>query len=221
MLEVKSISSGYGSLPVVRSVSLSVSPGEIVLLAGENGAGKSTLLRTIAGFIKPTAGNVQLYGEDITGWQPDRVARAGLRLVLDGHRVFPELRVVDNLWLGMPDHLGRREFEQSLADVAKMFPVITERLHVYARELSGGQQQMLALSQAFLRKPKVILCDEPSLGLAQALLPSILSFLKQCADGGAAVLIVEQHVKMAAAVADRTLVVDRGQIVQSKAAAAA
>ena len=219
MLEAKDLCSGYGSVPVLRNVSLSVDPGEIILIVGENGAGKTTLLRTLGGFIAPTSGSVRLGDEDITGVPPEFMPDRGLRLVLDGHRVFPELSVLDNLRLGVTRRITKANFERAVAEVFAMFPVLRQNLRVRARDLSGGQQQMLALGQAFVAQPKVLLCDEPSTGLAQALLPVILEFLRRWTRLGTAIVIVEQHIRIALPVADRVLVMERGEITWNSPAA--
>jgi branched-chain amino acid transport system ATP-binding protein len=212
MLEIGGIHAGYGRVPVLRDINLTVAPGEIVLILGLNGAGKSTLLRCVCGFIRPTAGQVKLDGTDVTGMLPEEIARRGMRLVLDGHRVFPELSVRDNIRLGSAFHGRRPDFEEMAAPALDMFPILRQKLHAPARDLSGGQQQMLALAQAFVAQPKVLLCDEPSLGIAQALIPPILDFLKQWAARGTAVVIVEQQIDSALAVADRAVVMERGEI---------
>jgi branched-chain amino acid transport system ATP-binding protein len=212
MLEAKDLCAGYGSVPVLRNVSLSVDRGEIILVVGENGAGKTTLLRTLGGFIAPISGSIRLGDEDIAGLPPEVMPDRGLRLVLDGHRVFPEISVLDNLRLGVTRRMTKAKFEQAIADVFAMFPVLRQTLRVRARDLSGGQQQMLALGQAFVAQPKVLLCDEPSTGLAQALLPVILEFLKRWARLGTAIVIVEQHIRIALPVADRVLLMERGEI---------
>lgn len=212
MLEARDICSGYGSVPVLRNVNVSVSPGEIVLIVGENGAGKTTLLRTLGGFIAPTSGSVKLGEKDITGLAPERMPKEGLRLVLDGHRVFPEISVFDNLRLGATTGLSKDAFNKALDDIIAMFPILKEKLYTRARDLSGGQQQMLALGQAFVAQPKVLLCDEPSTGLAQALLPTILEFLRRWAKLGTAIIIVEQHIRIALPVADRVLLMERGEV---------
>ena len=210
MLEVRNLDAGYGRVPVLHDVSLAVRPGEVVLVLGANGAGKSTLLRAIAGFVRPTRGSVTLGGVDITGHSPEDNARRGLRLVLDGHRVFPELSVADNIRLGAA--MRREPFDDLARPVLDFFPILREKLRQPARDLSGGQQQMLALAQAFVARPSVLLCDEPSLGIAQALIPPILEFLKRWAREGVAVLIVEQQIDRALSIADRALVVERGRI---------
>lgn len=212
MLEARDICSGYGSVPVLRNVNVSVNPGEIVLIVGENGAGKTTLLRTLGGFIAPTSGSVKLGEKDITGLAPERMPKEGLRLVLDGHRVFPEISVFDNLRLGATTGLSKADFNNALDAIIAMFPILKEKMHTRARDLSGGQQQMLALGQAFVAQPKVLLCDEPSTGLAQALLPTILEFLRRWAKLGTAIIIVEQHIRIALPVADRVLLMERGEV---------
>ncbi len=211
MLETRNLHSGYGRVPVLRGINLQLQPGEVLLILGANGAGKSTLLRTIAGFIKPTAGEVRFDGAEVSGQAPEELARRGLRLVLDGHRVFPNLTVADNIRLGAAMHGGKPSFETLAGPAFEMFPILREKLHQPARELSGGQQQMVALAQAFAAKPKVLLCDEPSLGLAQALMPPILAFLKDWARNGTAIVIVEQQIGLALSIADKAIVIDRGE----------
>ena len=213
MLEAKSIFAGYGTVPVLRQVSLSLARGEILLIAGENGAGKSTLLRTMAGLIRPDHGDVLLRGESIAGRKPEDIVAAGLRLVLDGHQVFPELTVFDNLRLGAaPRATPRAELERDLAEIFRVFPILEQKLRNRARDLSGGQQQMLALAQAFVVKPAVLLCDEPSTGLAMALMPPIMAFLRRWAASGTSIIIVEQHIELALDVAHRAILMERGSI---------
>ena len=213
MLEVKSLHSGYGTVPVVRDISLKVEPGKILLIGGENGAGKSTLMRTIAGFIKPTSGQVLLDGVVMNGVAPENVAKSGLRLVLDGHRVFTELTVFDNLRMGAAARQGDRAgFNQAVEEIYTVFPILKEKHRAYARDLSGGQQQILALGQAFVAKPKVLLCDEPSMGLAQMLMPQILAFLRRWSETGTAVIIVEQHLAMTAPYTDSIMLIERGEV---------
>jgi branched-chain amino acid transport system ATP-binding protein len=212
MLEVRNLHAGYGRVPVLHDISLKVQPGEVVLVLGGNGAGKSTLMRSIAGFIKPTRGTVLLNERDITGQPPEINARQGLRLILDGHRVFPELSVADNIRLGATVRADSGGFETLVGPVLDFFPILRTKLKSAARDLSGGQQQMLALAQAFVARPAVLLCDEPSLGIAQALIPMILEFLRNWARQGVAVLIVEQQIEVALSVADRAIVIERGAI---------
>lgn len=219
MLSVEGLCAGYGRVPVLRGIDLQVGAGEIVLILGPNGAGKSTLLRTIGGFIRPTSGRVTFEDRDIAGLAPEEIARRGLRLVLDGHRIFPELSVRDNIRLGAAFRGGRPVFEAIAGPALEMFPILRQKLHSPARDLSGGQQQMLALAQAFAARPRILLCDEPSLGIAQALVPPILEFLRRWAAMGTAVVIVEQQIEQALAVAHRVLVIERGEVRLSGTAA--
>ncbi|MCL4186267.1 MAG: ABC transporter ATP-binding protein [Rhodobacteraceae bacterium] len=215
MLEVDSLTAGYGDIPVVRGITLAAKAGEILLIGGENGAGKSTLLRAIAGFNRPSGGRVLLEGRDVTGMAPERLAQAGLRLVLDNHRVFPELTVFDNLRMGVAARADRSGFGRSLEEIYAVFPILKERTSQRARDLSGGQQQILALGQAFIAQPKVLLCDEPSMGVAQMLLPPILAFLRNWARSGTAVVIVEQHLTITRPYTDRAMIVRRGEVALS------
>ena len=216
MLEVKNLTAGYGDIPVLRDVSLKVAAGEILLIGGENGAGKSTLMRAIAGFNKPSSGSVVLDGVELTGLAPEKVSQKGLRLVLDGHRVFPELSVFDNLRMGAAARPGDRAgFNRAVEEIYTVFPILKDKTNAMARDLSGGQQQILALGQAFVAQPKVLLCDEPSMGLAQALLPPILAFLRRWAESGTAVVIVEQHLSVTKPFTDNAMIIQRGQVLLS------
>ncbi len=213
MLDVNNLFAGYGIVPVLEDVSLKAEAGKILLIGGENGAGKSTLLRAIAGFNKPTAGEVLLDGQPVHGMAPEQIAKTGMRLVLDGHRVFPELSVFDNLRMGAAARRGDRTgFDRAVEEIYTVFPILKEKHRSYARDLSGGQQQMLALGQAFVAQPKVLLCDEPSMGLAQSLMPQILSFLRRWAETGTAVVIVEQHLSVTAPYADDAMIIERGKV---------
>ena len=213
MLDVNNLFAGYGIVPVLEDVSLKAEAGKILLIGGENGAGKSTLLRAIAGFNKPTAGEVLLDGQPVHGMAPEQIAKTGMRLVLDGHRVIPELSVFDNLRMGAAARRGDRAgFDRAVEEIYTVFPILKEKHRSYARDLSGGQQQMLALGQAFVAQPKVLLCDEPSMGLAQSLMPQILSFLRRWAETGTAVVIVEQHLSVTAPYADDAMIIERGKV---------
>lgn len=214
MLKVENVTAGYGAIPVIQGVDFEISPGEIVLLLGPNGAGKSTLLKTIAGFNTPQAGSISLEGEKIVGLKPEKIARRGVRLILEGHRIFPELSVEDNIRLGQlalarARRLPLSEVYERSYDV---FPILGTKRKDAAQSLSGGQQQMLALVQAWTAQPRFLLCDEPSLGLAQSLMPEIFAFLRARADEGMGVVLVEQLVEHPLAVADRVAIFKRGAI---------
>lgn len=219
MLEAEGLRSGYGRVPVLHGVDLRVAAGELVLLLGPNGAGKTTLLQTIAGFIRPQAGTILFDGRSIAGEKPEQLARRGLRLVLEGHRIFPELSVGENLRLGRLMQ-GRPEvFEQRVSSVRGMFPFLEERERQAASDLSGGQQQLLALTQAFVGSPRLLLCDEPSLGVAQGLIPEIFRFLRDLASAGVGVLVVEQLPEKSVEFADRVIVLRQGVVVAEGAPA--
>jgi branched-chain amino acid transport system ATP-binding protein len=218
MLEVTNLNSGYGGVPILREVSLSARTGEITLIVGENGAGKSTLLRSIAGFLKPQSGSVRFDGVEIAGQKPESIAMRGARLVLDGHRIFPGISVWDNIRLGATIRRNRATFEAAVEETFSIFPILRERLRHPAGSLSGGQQQMLALAQAFVGEPRLLMCDEPSLGLAQNLMPPIFQALQTWAARGMAVIVVEQYVDVVLPFASRVLVLERGHVKLSCAA---
>lgn len=212
MLKVANLHAGYGKVPVLNGIDLSVAAGEVVLVLGPNGAGKTTFLKTVAGFLTVRTGSVALDGDDVTNVDPATNARNGLRLVLEEHRVFPDLTVEDNLRISSPSGMSWSETKERMAEVTEPFPILGVKMRDLARSLSGGQQQMLALSQALMRRPKVLMCDEPSRGLAQALMPAVLAFLKQRAKEGTAVIIAEQMLDVAVSIADRAVVLDHGEI---------
>lgn len=218
MLEVTGLCSGYGGVPILRDVTFGVEPGTITLIVGENGAGKTTLLKTIAGFIGSTAGSVRFDGTELTGRKPEDVVTCGARLVLDGHRVFPDISVWDNLRLGATHKHAAASFGAAVDEVFSLFPILKERKGHLASSLSGGQQQMLALAQAFVGAPKLLMCDEPSFGLAQALMPPILTALNDWARRGMAVVIVEQYVDLVLPYAHQVIVLDRGRLTRTCAA---
>jgi len=214
MLKVENVTAGYGAIPVIQGINFEVAPGQISLVLGPNGAGKSTLLKTIAGFLAPQAGTISLDGQSFDGLKPQKIARRGVRIVLEGHRIFPELSVRDNIKLGQL--ALKRENRLSLEEVFErsfeVFPILGQKQREPAQSLSGGQQQMLALVQAWTAQPKYLLCDEPSLGLAQSLMPDIFAFLRARADEGMGIVLVEQLIEHPLAVADRVAILKRGGI---------
>lgn len=212
MLEVAGLHAGYGGVPILRDVSFKAASGAITLIVGENGAGKTTLLKTFGGFIAPTAGRIRFDGVELAGRKPEDVVACGARLVLDGHRVFPEISVWDNIRLGAAHRHNAGAFAAAADEVFSLFPILKERRKQPAASLSGGQQQMLALAQAFVGSPKLLMCDEPSFGLAQALMPPILKALSDWAQRGMAVVIVEQYVDLVLPYAKQVIVLDRGRL---------
>ena len=217
MLEVEGISSGYGKLPVLRDVSLSVREREIVVIPGANGAGKSTLLRTLSGLIAATGGSARYQGEELIGKPAHRLARKGIAHVPEGRGIFADQSVQDNLELGAFGWArGRRSRMSAEFDrVYGLFPVLAERRRQRAGTLSGGQQQMVAIGRALMARPKLVLLDEPSLGLAPLVVASIFETIRQLRDSGLAVLLVEQNARVALSLADRAYVLGTGKIVTS------
>ncbi|TWP33253.1 ABC transporter ATP-binding protein [Leekyejoonella antrihumi] len=213
MLNVDDISARYGRVPALNGVSLQVNPGELLAIVGPNGAGKTTLAKCIAGFVTPTHGTISLDGQRISNQRPDKLVRNGVRLVLEGHRVFPELTVHENLRLGRLALSDAAQFPQRLEDVLDLFPILRERLRQPARELSGGQQQLLALAQAFIGEPQLLMCDEPSLGVAQRLIPEILTALRRMAERGTRVIVIEQVLTPPLSIADQVIVLNRGTVI--------
>lgn len=215
MLTVKGLSAGYEKVAILDDIDLSVTQGELVVVLGPNGVGKSTLLKAIAGFLQLSAGNVTLDNVRLNGISPEEIARHGLRLVLEGHRVFPRLSVRDNLRLGCTIAERREEDNLMLTRVLDIFPQLKFKLADPALSLSGGQQQMLALGQGMMGRPRVLLCDEPSLGLAQSLSSTIFDAIRQMVADGLSVVLVEQQVSAALEIADRAYVLEQGRIVLS------
>lgn len=215
MLKVKNLESGYGNLRVLRHVSLHVNPGEIVTIIGANGAGKTTLLHTIAGLLKARGGEVVFGGEDITRIPVERRVVLGCSLVPEGRQLFADMTVNENLMLGANVRSKRKEhdlIEKELAHIYGMFPVLKDRGQQYAGTLSGGEQQMLAIGRALMAGPKLVMMDEPSMGLAPLIVKEIFNVIRRLRDEGATVLLVEQNAKAALALADRGYVIETGRI---------
>ena len=217
MLEVRGLSARYGAVAALRDVSLDVRAGELVALIGANGAGKSTLLRTIAGLMPPTAGRVALEGRDVTGQPPEAILRAGIALVPERRRVFADLTVLDNLELGgyaLPRGGDfRRRLDAGVDEAYRLFPVLHRRRAQLAGTLSGGEQQMLAIGRALMSRPRLLLCDEPSLGLAPLIVQEIMRLLAALREAGTTILLVEQNARMALRAADRAYVLETGSVV--------
>ena len=217
------LSARYGAVAALRDVSLEVRAGELVALIGANGAGKSTLLRAIAGLVAPAAGRVTLDGRDVTGQAPEAMIRAGVALVPERRRVFAPLTVLDNLELGgyaLPRGRNfRSRLEAGVEEAYRLFPVLRRRRDQLAGTLSGGEQQMLAIGRALMTRPRLLLCDEPSLGLAPLVVAEIMRLLSTLREAGTTILLVEQNARMALRSADRAYVLEVGSVVLSGAAA--
>jgi len=216
MLDVRDLSVNYGTIRAVRGITFTVGKGELVSLLGANGAGKSSTIKAIAGALKTSAGAVTLEGRDITSANPEQVIRAGLATVPETRDVFPDLTVAENLMLGAyiyrRDHAGNRE---NLDRLHTLFPRLAERASQAAGTLSGGEQQMLVIARALMARPSVLLLDEPSLGLAPAIVERIFEMIETLKKSGLTILLVEQNVNQALAVADRAYVMRLGAIVAS------
>ena len=217
LLRVAGLFTGYGKIGVLHGVDLTVGAGEVVALLGPNGAGKTTLLRAVSGLL-PWSGQVQFAGRDLAGAGPREAVQAGLIHVIEGHRVFTQLTVTDNLLLAAYD-LARRERATRVEEALALFPEIAAKRHDRAGALSGGQQQMLAVAQGLVRRPQLLMLDEPSAGLSPMLVDRVLTVVRQLRANGTAVLLVEQLVEKALALADRVYALARGVIVLEAATA--
>jgi branched-chain amino acid transport system ATP-binding protein len=217
MLEIDDLHVSYAHVEAVRGVSVSVQPGKITLVLGPNGAGKTTTLKAVAGMEPPVSGTVTLDGADITGLAPHAIVRRGVALVPEGRRVFGPLTVAENLRLGGYT-ASKAQFDETLARVYDMFPILRERSEGAAALLSGGEQQMLAFGRALMSQPKVMLLDEPSMGLAPVVVDTVLEKVRAMADGGIGILMVEQNAEAGLDVADEVVAVTRGEVVYSGAA---
>jgi branched-chain amino acid transport system ATP-binding protein len=211
LLEFLDLVSGYGQITVLKGLNLSVGKGEIVALVGANGAGKSTLLNTISGIIPIRGGSLSFDGQSLKGMRAAKIAGLGLRHVPEGRRVFAELSVEDNLRLGAYG-LSRSEFEAGLVPVYQMFPRLEERRNQLAGTMSGGEQQMLAIGRALISKPRLLMLDEPSMGLAPLVVAEIFRLIKHLRDElGLGILLVEQNARAALRIADRAYVMSLGK----------
>jgi branched-chain amino acid transport system ATP-binding protein len=214
MLEVRNLSAGYGAIQILRDVSLDVSQSEIVALLGSNGAGKSTLNNVLSRVIPQIAGDLRFDGEDINGASPVRVVELGLIQVPEGRRIFPNLTVRENLELGS-FRRGRARRASNIERVGAIFPRLAERMGQFAGSLSGGEQQMLAISRGLMSEPKLLILDEPSLGLSPLLVETMFSLIQRINGDGLAILLVEQNVVQSLAIAHRGYVLENGTVVLS------
>ncbi|MFO7191095.1 MULTISPECIES: ABC transporter ATP-binding protein [Thermocrispum] len=212
MLEVTDLHVSYGPVRAVHGVSLTATAGQVTLVLGANGAGKTTSLRAIAGFHKPDAGSVWFDGRDITGMAAHRVVRRGMVLVPEGRKIFLPLTVEENLRMG-GYAAPKGSVEKGIEEIYQTFPILAERRHAQAGLLSGGEQQMLAFGRALMSRPKLMLMDEPSMGLAPAMVERVLSSVRAMADTGIGILMVEQNAEAGLRIADTVAVVSRGETV--------
>ncbi len=215
MLEVKDINVYYGAIHAIKGISLSVEEGEIVTLIGANGAGKSTTLRTISGLLKPKTGAINFLGKNIAGMPAHKIVREGISQVPEGRRIFAEMSVLENLELGAFTRNDSDEIKKDMEMVFGRFPRLKERISQQAGTLSGGEQQMLAMGRALMSRPKLLLLDEPSMGLAPLLIREIFSIIADINKTGTTVLLVEQNANMALSIANRAYVLETGRITLS------
>ena len=215
MLKIDELKVSYGGIEAVKGITFEVPERKIVTLIGANGAGKSTTLRTIAGLVKPAAGRIHLQGEDITALSPDRIVPKGITLVPEGRRVFPDLTVLENLRIGAYLRSDKDSIEKDIQWVYELFPRLQERSWQAAGTLSGGEQQMLAVGRALMSRPKLMMMDEPSLGLAPLVVKGIFDIIKEINHQGVTILLIEQNANMALQTADLAYVMETGRITLS------
>lgn len=218
MLSVKNVHTRYGAIKALRGISLDVGEGEMVALIGINGAGKSTTLATIAGVMRPTEGSIAFLGESIVGRTPEAIARKGISLVPEGREILASLTVEENLRLGAFVRNNRREYLQDLEDNFALFPILKERFHQMGGTLSGGEQQQLAIARALMSHPKLLMLDEPSLGLAPLIVDQIFDLIKSLHQRGVTILLVEQNVERTLDIVDRAYLLNTGTIQTSGSA---
>ena len=215
MLEVKDLQVYYGVIQALKGISFEVNQGEVIALIGANGAGKTKTLQTLKGIIHSKAGSIRFEGKDITKVPAHKIVEMGMAHVPEGRRVFADMTVYENLLMGAYTRKDKNEIAQSLANVYKRFPRLEERKNQRAGTLSGGEQQMLAMGRALMSKPRIILMDEPSMGLSPIFVNEIFDIIKEVSESGTTVLLVEQNAKKALSIADRAYVLETGNITLS------
>ena len=214
-LEVQNLNVAYGKVQVLWDVSFHVDEGESVCIIGPNGAGKTTTLHTVSGILTPLSGRITFYGEDVTGLPAWELAERGMSLVPEGRRIFPNLTVLENLMAASYMRRCRDSFEENLEMVFDLFPRLKERRDQVARTLSGGEAQMLAIARAMITNPRLLMLDEPSMGLAPILVSKVFQSIQRLRERGVTILLVEQHVPVALRVSDRAYVLENGRTVLS------
>ena len=218
MLSVQNIDVYYGAIHALKGISIDVTEGEIVTLIGANGAGKTTTLRTISGLLKPKSGKIIYEGKEIAGLPAQQIVGLGLSQVPEGRRIFANMTVMENLELGAYLRKDKENLAGDLKNVFAKFPRLEERKAQVAGTLSGGEQQMLAMGRALMSRPRLLLLDEPSMGLAPLLVKEIFAIIKEINEGGTTILLVEQNANMALSIADRAYVLETGRIILSGSA---
>jgi branched-chain amino acid transport system ATP-binding protein len=218
LLELKDVDTNYGAVEVLRNVSLEIKDGEIVCLLGPNAAGKTTTLKTILGMVPPAKGEIRLEGERIDGAKPQEVVAKGVTMVPEGRRLFSRMTVKENLDIGAQLRTDKEKIAHDLDRVLELFPRLKERSAQKAGSLSGGEQQMLAMGRALMAGPKVLLMDEPSMGLAPVLVEQVFEIIKELNEQGSTIFLVEQNASMALEIADRGYVLQTGEVVLSDSA---
>ena len=218
ILNVENISVHYGAIHALREISFSLSQGEIVALIGANGAGKSTSLNTVSGLLHPTAGKIEFMSEDISNASPQEIVNKGIIQVPEGRKIFSKMSVWENLEMGAYSVSDKNIIEQRIESVFERFPRLKERRNQQGGTLSGGEQQMLAIARGLMAGPKILLMDEPSMGLAPILVEKIFDIIREINASGTSILLVEQNALMALSIADRGYVLDTGKVVLSGAA---
>jgi branched-chain amino acid transport system ATP-binding protein len=208
LLEVKDLHVHYGNLAVLRGTSLTMKEGELISIVGSNGAGKTTLLKAIAGLITPSSGFIEFMGEDITSFPAFRIARKGVRYIPEGRWLFSNMTVLENLELGA---YHNRNFKEGLERIHRLFPILREREKQLAGTLSGGEQQMLAIARGLISKPKLLMLDEPTQGLAPVVAKHVLETIKTLREEGVSILLVEQNAALALEICDRAYVIENGE----------
>jgi branched-chain amino acid transport system ATP-binding protein len=213
MLKLEGISTQYGGVPMLRRVSMEIEKGELVCLLGSNGAGKSTTMKTILRLVSPVEGSIFFEGRAILSWKPYQVVEAGIGVVPEGRRLFPKMTVVENLRLGAFSEKRDQEIQQRLETIYRLFPRLKERVHQVAGTLSGGEQGMVAIGRGMMGKPKILLLDEPSLGLSPILVEEFIKTIRKINEEGTTILLIEQNAKKALSIASKGYVLQKGEIV--------